>query len=109
MIRVSNVNVLKLKDQLIKGELVKASDIHAALQNNVLWNIPVVLKMGKAEHVIGAIHQARIGRDDVFVDTVLELEAALELDITVKEGSVPGTKNISIIPVKLVYTKEVRG
>lgn len=55
--------------------------------------LPAVLRRGAIDIKIGAIHQVRKGRDEMFGEVVLELTGTMEFD---EEGK----------PVKFVYRRE---
>ena len=81
-----------------KAPIVNFKDVPEAedLEEIDLGGLPVVLRVGAVNYVIGAIQQVWKGRDEFFGDVVLELEGTLELD---EDGKA----------VRFVYQKEKSG
>ena len=100
VLEVIDFGLAHLKDQIIDGEEISAKMIKS-LENKDFF-VPVVLRRGAVDIVIGSVHRARRGRDQIIGDLSLSIEGHLEYEVIRNEsGKVTGVK-----PKKVVYLKE---
>ena len=100
VLEVINFGLANLKDQEIDGEEISARMIKA-IENKDFF-VPVVLRRGAVDIVIGSVHLARRGREQILGDLSLSIEGHLEYEVIRNEsGKVTGVK-----PKKVVYLKE---
>jgi hypothetical protein len=100
VLEVIDFGLVHLKDQEIDGEEISARMIKA-IENKDFF-VPVVLRRGAVDIVIGSVHRARRGRDQILGDLSLSIEGRLEYEVIRSEsGEVTGVK-----PKKVVYLKE---
>lgn len=100
-VEVPNINVFNITPLEIEGQAIRQEALREAIKDTDFVGLPVIFKVGKAEYTLGTIHAARVGRDNVFIDTVFQLEQKLEYELTVDENGKPVFK-----PLKIVYKKE---
>jgi len=100
VLEVIDFGLAHLKDQIIDGEKISAKMIKA-IENKDFF-VPVVLRRGAVDTVIGSVHRARRGREQILGDLSLSIEGRLEYEVIRNEnGKVTGVK-----PKKVVYLKE---
>lgn len=100
VLEVIDFGLAHLKDQEIDGEKISAKMIKA-IENKEFF-VPVVLRRGAVDIVIGSVHRARRGREQILGDLSLSIEGHLEYEFLRNEsGEVTGVK-----PKKVVYLKE---
>ena len=98
---VVNISVFNITPVEIDGKQIRQDDLRDVVLPEDFSGIPVIFKVGKAEYNLGIVHQARVGRDNVFIDTQFELVQELEYELTLGANDKPVFK-----PKRIVYKKE---
>ena len=100
MLEVINFSLVQFKDQEIDGEEISAKMMKRAFDNKELL-VPVVLRRGAVDIVLGEVHRVRRGREEIFGDLSLNIEGHLEYEVLRSENG----KVIGVKPKKVVYLK----
>uniref|UniRef100_A0A6M3M9T8 Uncharacterized protein n=1 Tax=viral metagenome TaxID=1070528 RepID=A0A6M3M9T8_9ZZZZ len=99
VLEVVNFSLAKFKDLEIEGEEISAKMMKAIEDKE--FHVPVVLRRGAVDIVLGEVHRVRRGREQILGDLTVNIEGHLEFEIIRSEsGKVTGVK-----PKKLVYLK----
>jgi hypothetical protein len=105
-IPVVNISALKVVPVVIDDVEIRQDAFRDCLCDSDFIGLPVVLQIpgaGKKKDQfihIGTTQACRVGRDDVFVDTALEMTPILEYEQKLVDG-----KPV-VIPKRIIYQKE---